>query len=905
MRRLSGLSASLSGPAGRRLLVSFGGSGVVQGLGVVTGILLARGLGPSDRGVFAAMLLWPTVMISLGDLGLVNSFGYFSARSTAPPSAMNRLARRAAGLQSLYLLPLTILVAAIGLSAIDAQPLAAGLVLAAAFVPAALFSRFTSAVFQGHREMHAFYAVRLSMYVVIAIGLLVAIVTDELTVWTTVLIYLAGLGFMTIVSFALPRAVARRRPTPPESSGAGEFDRRTFLSFGLRSLPGSLYPVETLYLDQVFVALFIGTSDLGIYVSALAFTSLIRLVAAAIATNAMPSLAQAETAHRRVLTLRWLGVGVAALAPVTAALILVMPTLLPFFFGDAFKDGVGPARFLLLGSLAFGLRQIVGEALRGSGRPGIVSIVEVATWPLILGAAAIGTIYGLEGVTIGLLCVQVTGLFALSIAGFAPTHGFRRARRHRMMLAYLLVPVLVVAAGVGAGEHEHIQRAALLVLLAIIAPAPLIIRGLQKRFDPFEPITLLSLAFIVLFVVRPLVQIGYDQFTFRDLAFGAGFDQALLVALTGITALYTGYELRAGRWLAGSLPTPRNIWRPSTAAAGAGLISLVGLGLFALFLYRGGGLTFAKDYLSGRTQEQSAIVQNSSAYLYYGPYMLLPAALIALEARARKREFGFLLLAGLCLLLVIAVTGPRGDRILLLSMLLSVATLPFLRSGRRPKFRSLMLAFVMVFLIGVSFLGNVRTTVTRDLSPFQTFVATVKDPVESVKTFLLGADSEMFPVMAIQMQHLDKHNAGITIESLVSTPVPGVLWEGKPASADSEIYQELFPFQASITRAGPSPSMFGGFWYDAGWIGVILGALIVGTLARTLYEYFLARPENAGVRMIYAAALPLTFLMPRSNPTDALPRSVFLIVPVILCVWAASRRLGWAPVVHNRRLGET
>src|SRR4051812_24280335 len=49
-------------PGARRMGVSFLGSGLIQLLGVVTGILLARGLGPTDRGAFAAMLLWPTVM---------------------------------------------------------------------------------------------------------------------------------------------------------------------------------------------------------------------------------------------------------------------------------------------------------------------------------------------------------------------------------------------------------------------------------------------------------------------------------------------------------------------------------------------------------------------------------------------------------------------------------------------------------------------------------------------------------------------------------------------------------------------------------------------------------------------------------------------------------------------------
>jgi O-antigen/teichoic acid export membrane protein len=408
------LRARVTAGHGRALVSSFGGSALVQVLGVVTGILLARGLGPAERGMFAAMVLWPTIMVALGDLGLVNSFAYFTARRGATAHRMFALARRTAGLQSLYLVPVTLGVAYVGLSHAGAEPLAAGLVLAAAFVPAALLSRFTAAVFQGRLQMTRFYAIRLSMYVVIAVGLVGAMATSGLTVWAAVGAYLAGLAAMAVVSLLLPR----REPAvaAPGAAGGTAFTRGEFTRFGLRSLPGSMYPVETLFLDQVLVALFLGPEDLGLYVTAVAFTSLVRLVAYAIAATSMPAIAAAPADRQGRLTLRSVALAVAALAPVTALLVLAMPTVLPLVFGDAFSAAVDPARFLLLGSLAFGIRQVLGECTRGAGRPGIVSLVEMGSWPAIVAAAAVGTAYGLEGVTIALLVVQVLALAALVAA---------------------------------------------------------------------------------------------------------------------------------------------------------------------------------------------------------------------------------------------------------------------------------------------------------------------------------------------------------------------------------------------------------------------------------------------------------------------------------------------------------
>jgi O-antigen/teichoic acid export membrane protein len=399
------------------LRASLLGSAVVQALGVVTGVLLARGLGPTDRGAFAAMVLWPTVMVTLGDLGLVQSFAYFTARGPVSINAMLRLARRSSLLQTLYLLPLTVLVAWVGLEAAGAAPIAAGLLLAAGFVPASLLSRYVAAIFQGRLRMGGFYAVRLSMHLVIAAVLIVISAVGAMSVWSVVYAYLAGLLVMVAVSLVLPE----RMGTGDSDSGVGPnplpFTTKQFLGFGLRALPGSLYPVEGLFLDQLIVGVFLGPRELGLYVAALAFTSVPRLMASAIGLTALPTLATTRPSRYVPATARFLGLTVAALTPVAIALVLLMPVLLPGFFGSDFEGAVTSAQLLIVGSLLFGIRQVLGQCLRGAGLPGVVSVVETASWPLIVAAAASGTALGLTGVVGALVVVQAVTLIALIAAG--------------------------------------------------------------------------------------------------------------------------------------------------------------------------------------------------------------------------------------------------------------------------------------------------------------------------------------------------------------------------------------------------------------------------------------------------------------------------------------------------------
>jgi len=55
---------------------------------VLTGILLARTLGPRGRGELAAAILWPTLIMTLGTLGMTEAITYHTARRSASLRAL-------------------------------------------------------------------------------------------------------------------------------------------------------------------------------------------------------------------------------------------------------------------------------------------------------------------------------------------------------------------------------------------------------------------------------------------------------------------------------------------------------------------------------------------------------------------------------------------------------------------------------------------------------------------------------------------------------------------------------------------------------------------------------------------------------------------------------------------------
>ena len=68
----------------RTLLTSFG----IAGLGLVNSVLLSRWLGPAGRGEVAAAILWPTLLVYLGSMGLIGAILYFAALPDSKPRAI-------------------------------------------------------------------------------------------------------------------------------------------------------------------------------------------------------------------------------------------------------------------------------------------------------------------------------------------------------------------------------------------------------------------------------------------------------------------------------------------------------------------------------------------------------------------------------------------------------------------------------------------------------------------------------------------------------------------------------------------------------------------------------------------------------------------------------------------------
>lgn len=404
----------------------------------------------------------------------------------------------------------------------------------------------------------------------------------------------------------------------------------------------------------------------------------------------------------------------------------------------------------------------------------------------------------------------------------------------------------------------------LLVLTAAALIAPLIWRTMTGRFDMFEPLVVFSGVWFAMFVVRPIsmnvtgdtaVRASYDVAGYLGPALALGF----LGAVCYLVAYWIGSSLRSPARISDlddQLTIP--VWLPALSGA---------LGLVTLLLQAG-------QSLGGTT-----------AYFYFAPLLLIPAALLLIGGTtsvsprtARLWGYGLLALFSINYLLV-------GQRWFVLLAVTSAAILEYLSRDRRPRGYVGVLGVVVVWftVIGVveAFRSNSDLTGAEVVSPTQTF-----------ERFTEGPTTEMFPALALQLsteETLWERQPGGLAAAIVTQIVPSALWASKPRSPGEEVYAALFPTEYAETKAGTALTVVGDFYYDSGLVGVIAGMMLLGIVSAMLWRWFLLNAGSAWSQVVYAPVAAFAIVTFRGNIPLILSLALFVYGPLMVAAYVGAR----------------
>lgn len=468
-----------------------------------------------------------------------------------------------------------------------------------------------------------------------------------------------------------------------------------------------------------------------------------------------------------------------------------------------------------------------------------------------------------------------------------------RAPRYRAFpLPVQIVLVALLAAGCGALSWWGVEHPdlGLVVAMAVLTCTPIAVRVAQRRWDPFEPINLMVISLLILFVGRPIIELNEHLQQYPPYNVTPGFVPAMLIGLVGTASLYLAYFTRAGSNLARRLPALPNDWDADRSVRFAAVLLVIGGLLGAAFAAAIGFQNYIDLY--GARGYSGSYFQHNSGYFEYGPYVVIPGSLILLTAWRKRRSLGTGILLALCVAITLALTVPRGDRTFILAFVLPIAVIWYLQRRRRPNVLTIVIALV-VFMIAANVLAAQRHTgsAARRAGIVNTVVSSITHPEQEVSSFMRGAEPSEFSVLEIEAHEYQvgflHYWPGSTLTSIAAGWIPHQILHTKPLSPLQHVTWTLFP---STTGGGSyGPTAFGSMFADDGWVTVVIFSALMGIGLRALWEYFRRHADSLGMQLLYAAVLPLIIILFRDDIVTGFAISVFLALPLVVCIRMCSR----------------
>ncbi len=350
----------------RSVSLNIGGRVGAQAIGFVAAILLARLLGPANRGLLGVMISVSTIALAILAIGQPLAVTYYASRKDADQRAILGNTLLHALLLAIVLIPLTAVLTKQAASLFGHDRGGSDWVLAAALVPITFLSWTVGNQLLGMLRFGLSNLLGLVSQVIYALA--VIILLGPLGLGLTGALIATAIGSAATVVLCAPPILGRRLPRSDSAL------MRKMLHYGSRVQVGVIFQLVNYRFDVVVMQFYRPLKQVGYYVVAQTIAELVITLATAFQSSVLPLVSHFEGDDRQAAVTTnavrhyaiLAGVGVLANSVFGTAVIL-------FAFGPAFRPAVIPMLVLLPGIWFLGMGIVIGSDLGGRGRPGLSS----------------------------------------------------------------------------------------------------------------------------------------------------------------------------------------------------------------------------------------------------------------------------------------------------------------------------------------------------------------------------------------------------------------------------------------------------------------------------------------------------------------------------------------------------
>jgi O-antigen/teichoic acid export membrane protein len=374
---------------------------LVQVLGVVSGILLARMLGPHGRGELAIVLLWPAI---IGAVCLFGTESEISRRGSVDSTPDRRLSTAAVWIALIY--GSTAVAAGVlmlpWLLPGDKRYLVGLATIAMMVVPATMLNTLLYMLELGRAQYDLYSKTRLG-FAVLYIGLLLGIyffiqptVSVVIGAYVAATVLWAG---VTLIVAHWGREQASPRVTIAESA--------TVMTTALPFAGSTIIQIAFNQLPQILLVALTDTRAVGLYAVALAVSS-----AHGSFGNAMAKVSFANTARAAAGgSMGWFAGQYRFLIIIYLLISLLMmalgPPLVPLIFGEGFRESAALLFWLIPATTLAALTQVLDHALRGTSVVSVGIRARVTSGAvLVVLALILAPRFGVDGIVVAVLAAN-------------------------------------------------------------------------------------------------------------------------------------------------------------------------------------------------------------------------------------------------------------------------------------------------------------------------------------------------------------------------------------------------------------------------------------------------------------------------------------------------------------------
>jgi O-antigen/teichoic acid export membrane protein len=380
-------------------IVTYLFAGLTLVASLVTGVVMARALGPEGRGVAFALVTVAQLAGFVFSMGVAQSLSFFIARDPRDgPSLLSTwlmlLVPLAAGGIALAQLLLPVIFATDGEEAIATGRwfmLTISLVIAL---------ELNYGLLLGTHDFTIYNALRFAQPALTAVGFLLLWPLDALTVDSALIA--ASASTCLVLAVGLGRAI-RRIGLGPVAFRFG----LTTLWFGVRGQGATVATNVNTRLDVAMLPAFVSAASVGLYSVATSVALIVYQLSNTFAGLVIPAAAgDAERGRQKVIGSFWAAVAVAG--ALALLLGLLARPLLGLVYGDDFRDAAEPLVLLLPGAVLFAGSAILSAGIYAEGRPFTATAAQL-----------LGMVITVVGLSVFLRSGGVTAAALVSSAAYA------------------------------------------------------------------------------------------------------------------------------------------------------------------------------------------------------------------------------------------------------------------------------------------------------------------------------------------------------------------------------------------------------------------------------------------------------------------------------------------------------